>query len=200
MTFDDLGPTNLPVPNGYAGLDWSNFYHIDSDLSAPDPSGYIVGTISQPNVAFNLYGTTAWITNATPFDFLSAWVTAAWNDNLRLEAKGYASNALVYDQAFYLSSQAPAFVSFNCVGVTNLEFSTSGGTPNPDYGGSGFEFIVDNASVIVSTAQAPANDVCSNAIVVTGDPYTNTQSTAGADAGNNPVPSLPDEFCQRRLV
>ena len=194
VTFDDLGPTNLPVPNGYAGLAWSNFYHTDTGLSAPNPSGYIAGTISPPNVAFNQYGTAASITNDTPFDFLSAWVTAAWNDNLRLEARGYAGGALVYDQAYFLSSETPSFLQFNCVGVTNIEFTSSGGTPNQVYGGSGFEFVMDNASVIVNTPPPPANDQCAGAFVASGDPYTNAQSTLGATSMGDPVPTCLSGF------
>lgn len=194
LTFDDLGAANLPVPAGYGGLNWSNFYHTDTAVSSPNPSGYIAGTISAPNVAYNQYGTAAILTNATPFDFISASVTAAWNDNLRLEARGYASNAMVYDQAFYLSSTAPTPITFNCIGVTNLTFTTSGGTPNPLYGGSGFEFVMDNVSVIVPTTSPATNGACSNAIVILSDPYTNTQSTAGGGAPDNPVPTCLTNF------
>jgi hypothetical protein len=189
ITFDDLGVTNAPVPNGYAGLQWSNFYHLDSAISAPNPSGYIAGTISSPSIAFNQYGTAAAVTNGLPFDFLSARFTAAWDDNLRLEAKGYTSNGLAYDQAYFLSSTMPQLVQFNYVGVTNVQFITSGGTPNPIYGGSGFEFVMDNASVVVNTPPPPPNDQCAGAIVINADPFTNTESTLGANTNGDPVPS-----------
>jgi hypothetical protein len=194
VTFDDLGTTNLPVPNGYASLSWSNFYSMDTAVSAPNPSGYIAGTISQPGVVYNGYGTTAVLSNATPFDFLSAWLTAAWNNNLRLETRGYASNGMVYDNAYILSATAPTLISFNYIGVTNIEFISSGGTPDPLYGGNGTEFVMDNASVIATTVLPPANDLCSGAIVVASDPYTNNQSTLGATSAGDPLPTCMSDF------
>lgn len=194
VTFDDLGTTNLRVPNSYAGLSWSNFYHMDTALSAPNPSGYIVGTISQPNAAFNSLGTPAVLSNSTPFDFLSAWLTAAWNDNLRLEVKGYANNTLAYDNAYILSATVPTLITFNYIGVTNIEFISSGGTPDPGYGGSGTEFVMDNASLIADTGPPPPNDLCSGAIVVSSDPYTNIQSTLGATSAGDPTPTCISNF------
>jgi len=194
LTFDDLSGTNLQVPNGYAGLSWSNFDYMDTASSAPNPSGFLAGTVSQPNIAYNNYGTAASISNGTAFSVLSAWLTAAWNNNLRLEVRGYASNALVYDEGFTLSATNPTLLNFNCVNVTNIEFISSGGTPNSTYGDSGYEFVMDNMSIITPTAVAPANDVCNAAVIASGAPYTNSQSTAGVNATNNPTPSCYTEF------
>jgi hypothetical protein len=194
LTFDDLGAATALVPNGYGSLDWGNFYCMDTGISAPAASGYTAGTVSPPNVAFNGFGTEAVLSNATPFSFLSARFTAAWNNDLRLEIKGYASNTLVYDSARTLSATVPILLNVNCIGVTNMEFISSGGTSNSGFPGTGEEFVMDNASIVLTPAPPPANDQCSGAIVVSTDPYTNRQSTLGATSTGDPVPGCMSGF------
>ena len=46
-------------------------------------SGYYAGTVSPPNVAYNPGGNPASIISTGQFNFVSAYLTAAWNDNLR---------------------------------------------------------------------------------------------------------------------
>jgi hypothetical protein len=194
VTFDDLGSSNIAVPEGYANLTWSNFACVDSLTTAPNPSGYIVGTISQPNVAYNLFGSPATLSSPMPFDFLSATFTAAWNNDLRLEIRGYSTNGLVYDNAFTLSATNPTALNVNCVGVTNMEFISSGGSPVSNYPDSGFEFVMDNASIIASPLPPPTNDTCATAIVVSGDAFTNIQSTIGATSTGDPTPTCVSGF------
>ena len=43
LTFDDLGSTNLAVPNGYASLSWSNLAHLDAALFYAESNGYAAG-------------------------------------------------------------------------------------------------------------------------------------------------------------
>ena len=51
LTFDELPPadkTGTPIPNGYGGFDWSNFYYHPDNYE-----GYKNGCVSAPHVAFN---------------------------------------------------------------------------------------------------------------------------------------------------
>jgi len=147
-TFDDLPPSSgLPVPSGYRGVNWNNFYYVDAVDYIGNPSGYGAGVVSPKNVAFNANGAPASITSATPFDFFSAWLTAAWNDNLVLEAKGFANGVLLYDQTYALSATAPTLISFDMLGVTEVDFVSSGGTPHAGYGGSGKQFAMDDVAL-----------------------------------------------------
>ena len=62
ITFDDLAAPSsdgMPIPNGYSGLNWSNFYVANSSQSSMVNSGYRYGTITSPNVAYNAYGSDA---------------------------------------------------------------------------------------------------------------------------------------------
>ncbi len=104
--------------------------------------------VSPSNIAYNGYGTPAAISAAVPFDLLSAYLTAAWNDNLRVELKGYNGATLSYDNTYTLSATAPTLFTFDCLGVTSVQFISSGGTVHPGYNGSGEHFVMDNVSVL----------------------------------------------------
>jgi uncharacterized repeat protein (TIGR03803 family) len=155
LTFDDLsGSTGESVPDGYGDLHWNNFYVLDAVNDAPPHSGYRAGMVSPNNVVYDGYGQPAWLSGDRPFSLLSAYATAAWNDNLRFQVKGFAGSALVYQQTFTLSATTPTLINFGCVGVTSIEFSGSGGTAHPGYSGPGTHFVLDNVSV-VSTPGPP---------------------------------------------
>ena len=148
LTFDDLPyPSWGKVPAGYGGLNWSNFY-VNNSLSNTNPSGYRAGMISAPNVAYNYDAKPASILGVAPFDLLSAALTGAWRDNLRLEAKGYIGPNLAYDRTVFLSATAPTVVNFNYHGVTCVTFISSGGTPHSGSPSNGPVFVMDNLLVI----------------------------------------------------
>ncbi len=148
-TFDDLTPPvpgSLLLANGYDGLNWNNFYVLNAVIW-PIP-GYHAGMISADNVAFNAYGTEATLSQTSPFNLLSAWFTAAWNDGLQLEAKGYVNGTLLYDSTNILSATTPTNVLFNYLGVTEVDFFSSGGTPHLSNFGSSTQFAMDNMVVV----------------------------------------------------
>ena len=155
LTFDDLTGTNkVIVPSGYGGLNWSNFYYLNALDNLNNPSGYQAGMISAPNVAYNGSGNPASIIGSAPFDLLSAVLTAAWNNNLSVEVKGYVGTNLTYDSTIILSATAPTVVQFNYYGVNSVSFVSSGGTPYSGYAHtSAEEFAMDN--VIAVTHNAP---------------------------------------------
>ena len=147
VTFDDLDGADFPlVTNGYSGLNWSNFYALNGVTQSN--SGYQPGVISASNVAYNGYGTEATLSQSSPFNLVSAYLTAAWYDNLQVELKGYVSGFLLYDSTYTLSATTPTNILFNYLGVTEVDFFSSGGTPHYGYGGDGTQFVVDNMIVI----------------------------------------------------
>jgi len=154
VTFDDLSGSGLPVPIGYGGLTWSNFSYL---IGADHPnSGYPAGTVSPPNAAYNPYGTPASIISTGLVNFVSAFLTAAWNDNLQVQVKGYSGATLVYSNSYTLSATAPTLINFNYLGVNKVDFISSGGTPHPGYSGSGTHFVMDNV-VIGGNAASPVS-------------------------------------------
>jgi uncharacterized membrane protein YiaA len=148
ITFDDLPPTSggLVVPNMYGGLMWNNFVYLDG-FHLGGVNGYQVAGVSPVNLAFNSGGSDATISNAVPFNLNSAYLTAAWNDNLLVNAKGYLHGALIYNQTYTLSAVAPTVITFNMRGVDQVVFHSSGGTLHPGYTGSGTHFAMDNVSI-----------------------------------------------------
>lgn len=147
LTFDDLpGPGLVPIPNGYGGLSWNNMYYLDGINYSANPSGYQNGVVSPNNVAYNAYGNPADISvsSSTSFDFIGAFLTGAWNDGLNIEVKGYNGATLLYDTTVVVNSTLPTWEQFNYMGVTDVNFSSSGGTPHGYPLGYGEHFAMDN--------------------------------------------------------
>lgn len=156
VTFDDLAD-HAQIANGYAGLNWNNFYALNSTL---DPNtGYVPGTISGNNVAYNAYGTAAAISSSA-FNLTSAYLTAAWNDNLQVEVVGKLGATILYDNTYTLSATTASLINFNYNGIDSVQFISSGGTKHLAYtGGSGEHFAMDNL-VINGTAAVPEPATC----------------------------------------
>ena len=163
ITFDDL-PTPViddtdgdgdvdvydgSVTNGYNGLTWDNF----GVASAAEPhfSGYYAGTISPTNVAFNGNGNPADFYGTNQFRLVSAYLTAAWNDDLQLEVLGYLNGTVVYNNIYYLSSTSPTLINFNNAVVNDVSFQSSGGSHNPNYDEYGEQFALDNLTILFLT-------------------------------------------------
>jgi hypothetical protein len=106
--------------------------------------------VSSSNVAYNANGNPASVTSPNPFGFISAYLTAAWNDNLQVATRGYAGGILVYAATNTLSATNPTLINFNYVGVDDVEFTSYGGTPHPGYSGSGVHFAMDNVIVVTN--------------------------------------------------
>jgi uncharacterized repeat protein (TIGR03803 family) len=154
ITFDDLIDTSLQVPAGYHNLTWSNFYYLNG-VTYGEQSGFAAGEISTNNVAYNNGGTLAAIVSSAQFNLLSAYLTAAWDDNLQVEVRGYNGSALNYDNTYTLSATNPTLISFNYAGVTLVQFTTSGGVHHTGYSGNGSEFVMDNVNLAPTPLPPP---------------------------------------------
>jgi hypothetical protein len=146
VTFDDivlsLPPYVTNIPNGYQGLNWSNFY-----VQSPDQqgwsNGYYYGLVSPPNEAYNGGGNPAEIDAAgTNFNFLSVYLTGAWASNLNINAEGFRSGTLIYDTNVIAAATNPTLFTFNYLDIDRLYFFASGG--DPAFGGAGSIFVMDN--------------------------------------------------------
>ena len=154
VTFDNLsdGGGGTQIANGYSGLNWNNFYVLDTALFGAT-SGYMAGTVSGNNVAYNAYGTAAAISSSA-FNLTSAYLTAAWYDNLHVEVVGKLGSTILYDNTYTLSATAPSLINFNYNGIDSVQSISSGGTQNQGYVGSGTQFAMDDL-VINGTAAVP---------------------------------------------
>jgi hypothetical protein len=145
LTFDDR--TDGPIPNGYGGFSsWSNFWVAAGSDYSP-ANGFTNGTVSTPNVAFNLSGNAATIGTGGPlFNFVSAYLTGAWRNNLNVEVQGYVGGlggTKKYDTTVVVSTN-PSLFTFNYNGIDTLRFLSSGGTAAFLPNGDGTEFAMDN--------------------------------------------------------
>jgi hypothetical protein len=154
ITFDELGndgSSGTPIPDGYEGLDWTNF----DVLNTPDytvnfgPNGYANGTVSNPNIAYNNFGNPASFGNSsTSFNFGSADFTAAWRDGLTINAKGLNQGVVIDNTTFTVDTSEPTLEVFDWTGVDTVEITSSGGTPH-GYVGNTEQVAIDNISLVV---------------------------------------------------
>lgn len=144
ITFDDL-PGNLDsIFNGYEGLDWSNFL-VTNTTQYDSPNGYVNGTVSPKNVAFNGYGNPATISSGSAFTLNNAFFTAAWNNDLNVVAVA-TDGVNTFTKEFTLSTLGSQDIVFNFINITSVTFTSFGGT-NPGYSGDGPHFAVDNMTI-----------------------------------------------------
>lgn len=159
LTFDDISvpSVGVAVPNGYGGFTWYNFYVLNSvSLSnVYGPTGYLNGTVSGDNVAYNWFANPAQVTKNSTFTFNGAYLTAAWNDELNIEVQGYLNNILEYDTTVVVNATAPTFFNFDYSNIDALTFISSGGV-SAGYNGSGTHFVIDNFTYNEPINFAPA--------------------------------------------
>jgi hypothetical protein len=148
LTFDDLptpGISGSAVPTVYGGLNWSNFYYVDSANNSYNPSGYQAGMVSPRNVAFNAYANPAAASDGQ-FTLNSAYFTGAWNDGLNIHADGYLGGNIIDSADFLVNSTVPILHTFNWSGIDKVQFSSSGGVLHPGYSNGGKHFVIDDFS------------------------------------------------------
>jgi len=158
INFDNLdGSTgDQVVPNGYGGLNWTNFNVYDA-VHHPGlgDSGYDFAWVSPNNVAFTAFPNqfpTEIISSDTPFTLNSAYLTSVWRDNLNVQVIGSLGGNTIYTETFTLSATANTLETFNMVGVDTVEFTPSGGTLHSGYANDyGPYFAMDNVDVDLIT-------------------------------------------------
>jgi hypothetical protein len=149
VTFDDLPSSagGLLITNDYQGLGWTNFGVVNAvlqtNLHGVNGAGY--GMVSPSNVAVNAFGLPAEIDSpSSNFNFLSTYLTGAWNSNLNVEVQGFSGATLLYDTTVVASATSPTLFTFDYLNINGLAFISSGGQSAGFGGGSGEEFVMDN--------------------------------------------------------
>ena len=130
ITFDDLTDTSLngegtPIKNGYAGLDWDNFNVLNTQSISP-PNGFVNGTVSVPNVAYNVGGLEASISSLTPIDLDKLQMAANNYQNLVAIISAYYQGTLETQRQVTLSTTGATFVELNFHNVTSVVFDAGG--------------------------------------------------------------------------
>ena len=144
LDFDSLNHFD-PIPNGYGGLNWDNFYTLNGSNSGIGNNGYKNGLVSPDMVAFNWNANPASISGSN-FTLSSGYFTAAWNDGLTVDVQGYVSGVLTFDKSFVIDTSGPMLETFNWAHLSSVTFTSSGGF-GTGYYGYGTHFALDNLTV-----------------------------------------------------
>ncbi|WP_426437758.1 nidogen-like domain-containing protein [Bradyrhizobium genosp. P] len=182
LTFDDLPAGGIVVPNGYGSLNWSNFDYLHGPSIYP--SGYFFGTVSAPNVAYNGYGNPASVSGAA-FDFIGADLTSAWNNGLTITVDDYNNGTLLDEKTVVVNTTSPTWFEFDFTDITNLVFTSSGGT-SAGYNGSGTQFALDNFTYSEfssggNNSSGPVVAGADNSVTYAGTPVSLDPSVAVTD-------------------
>jgi hypothetical protein len=148
--FDDLSHQAL-VPGGYEGLNWANFYSLHVPSFGPNPGS--PAATSGEYVAFNGGGNAASFSSASGFNLHSAYLTAAYRNNLDVAVYGFRGGMQVFATSLLLNVSSPVYAAF--AGWNNLNevrFVATGGVRDARFDGTNFDgtfFGMDD--VVVST-------------------------------------------------
>jgi MYXO-CTERM domain-containing protein len=162
VTFDDLTLSSGygQVPNGYAGLNWSNAYAYNPSVIPFLPIGYTQGVVSPQNAmvngGVNGVGAPVILTSPTPIDVSGAYFTSATGGWLNIEVFGFSKGVLKYD-TWASAGSFPTWDALNMTGVDQVLFVPQ--SPPFLFPGFSFDkhFILDNLTIGPSTPldQAP---------------------------------------------
>jgi len=142
LTFDDISSANSGViGDGYGGLGWDDMGYIKG--SYRPGSGYENGTVSGDYVAFNRFARVATVSDSI-FDFQGAYLTAAWNNDLNIEVKGFKDDNEVYSQTVTVDIDSPTWFDFDFLGIDSLQFRSYGGVHAEQLAGHGEHFAMDD--------------------------------------------------------
>lgn len=156
ITFDDLSPGRpgswLPIPNGYAGLQWSGIGVLDASR---DISGYHEAMVSAPNVAFNASRPVSSISNPTGFTLHSAHIVMPGDygpflREMHVRVQAMVGTNVAYDITYTIDGTR-TLITFDYVGVDRVFFASSPDVP----------FAMDDLVVTVP----PPDASCTYAVV-----------------------------------
>jgi len=127
---DDDGYDYLTTIVDYKGLTWGNFEIANTRIikNIYGNNGYYNGTVSANNVAYNSWANDANISSVKPFNFKSAYLTAAWNSDLNITVKGYKDNTLKYTKSVIVGQLHPTKIDFDFDDIDLVVFHSEGGT------------------------------------------------------------------------
>ena len=85
------------------------------------------------------------------FDFVGAYLTAAWRTNLQIDVEGYQGTTKVFTKTVTVDCYVPTWFDFDFKSVNKVKFVPYGGT-DAGLGGSGPYFVMDNFNYVPEPA------------------------------------------------
>ena len=124
--FDQLtsSDTLCEIPNGYEGFNWRNW--VATHHKFYQGNGYINATVSSEYVAYTSAGHPATFSSPVPFDFVGAYVGAAWPETEKADVvvRGWRQDRQVYEDRFRVSISGPLYFNADYREVTRVEFAS----------------------------------------------------------------------------
>jgi hypothetical protein len=130
LTFDDI-TTNLyknPL-NSYGGLTWENSAVMSTALAPPTIgyTGYRNGTVSGDYVFYSNNGNPVTVAGLE-FNFIGAYLTAAFKEDLNIDIVGKLDGVQLYSQTITVNTTSATWFEFSFLGINELIFTSYGGT------------------------------------------------------------------------
>lgn len=158
-----------PVPNGYAGFNWSEFGALGQKFTAPfDMPGYdnvrsgkVVGFAGHDGGGDVHSSITAAGVGQT-FTIKSGTFAAAWNEGESVTFTAYKANGHVKGSITVVMDQTAQVVDFdsNFKHIASFAITSSGGTDaNEMDSGAGTFLAVDNLQMVLDPLERPAPHV-----------------------------------------
>ena len=140
--FDDFTTANTlaEIPNGYGGLNWSNWVATHRILYGGP--GYVNVATSGEYVAYNSSGNPATVSSDQPFDFVGASVGSAWPEGEQYDVvvRAWRGDELVHVDRLSPSTAGPVFFDADYRSITRLVMESE----------ANWQFVVDDAEFRVT--------------------------------------------------
>lgn len=137
------------IPNGYAGLLWTNVGVSDTTFDRYDGSGFENGVTSGKQVAYTSDRTIA--SFAAPehasFTLESMNLSAAWDTTLKVRIEALNNGELQYAQTIKLTDAYSQHVEFGFQNIDEVRFVPLRGVDDPDLEGEGNIIVFDDVVV-----------------------------------------------------
>ncbi len=131
ITFNSLPGNGAAIPNGFAEMDWTNFYDVSmAELLTGNnvPGGAPFATFATDNG-----GQPAWFASTGTFSFASAMLGTMGAVPMRVEVVGLLNGKVVDQSMLTLTGSVPVKETFNWAGINGVRFespSAANGKPS----------------------------------------------------------------------
>lgn len=124
IDFDALvkGDTLVEIPNGFAGLEWTNWVVTHPKVYG---TGFYHVVVSPEYVAYNSSGHPATIWSARPFDLAGTYVALVWPqaEPRNVVVRAWRGDRLAYEESLRLRAGTPVWFDADWRAITRIEFA-----------------------------------------------------------------------------
>jgi PEP-CTERM motif-containing protein len=151
ITFNSLPGNGTPIPNGFAGMDWNNFYDMSTLKTAAEQVDNVPPVSNAGLVfAYNNGAGPASFSSPDAFTFTSAMLSTDGTKSMVIEVLGLLNGSVVDRLNLALDSAVPVQENFDWSGIDGVQFIV----PQPGTGENRtIQFALDQ--VVINTPAVP---------------------------------------------